>query len=31
MVVLASVVALAPEVDVFDMWHMLLLAVQCPC
>ena len=31
MVVLALVVASAPEVDVPDMWHMLLLVVQCPC
>ena len=31
MVVLASMAALAPEVDVSDMWCMLLLAVRCPC
>ena len=28
MVVLASVVALAPEVNVSDKWHMLLLAAS---
>ena len=31
MVVLASMAALAPEVDVSDKWHMLLLVVRCPC
>ena len=31
MMVLASVVVLAPEVGVSDKWHMLLLVVQCPC
>ena len=30
-VVLASMAALAPEVNVSYMWGMLLLVVQCPC